>query len=173
MSDIVSHGDEPKAPKSMNANAIWRWIATCSYAGYAPIAPGTAGSAVAVPMAWVVQEFGSLPIAILVIAVSYVIGVRAASVVEQQLGDKDPSMVVVDEWVGMLITVVGISLSGLGFVLGFLLFRLMDIIKPFPGRRAESIPGGTGIMLDDVVAGVYAHLVLRVAVYAFPDWLLA
>ena len=165
-------GAEPvpggKALREMRSSGFWRWVATCSYAGYAPIAPGTAGTAVTLPFAWVLQEIGSLPLSLAVIVVSYFVGVKAANVVESQLSEKDPSMVVIDEWVGMLITVVGLSLSISGFVLAFLLFRAMDILKPFPGRRAESLPAGTGIMLDDVIAGIYAHLLMRLALAFFP-----
>ena len=114
-----------------------------------------------------------MPLTLLVIVVSYFVGVKAANVVESELGEKDPSMVVIDEWVGMLLTVVGLSLSALGFLVAFLLFRVMDILKPFPGRWAEGIPGGTGIMLDDVVAGIYAHLLLRLALVFFPAQLMS
>lgn len=147
-------------------------MATCGYAGYFPFAPGTAGSAVTLPFAWGLQQLDQPLVSALVIVGSYFLGVKAASVVEKELSEKDPSMVVVDEWVGMLITLFYLELSIAGIVVGFFLFRVMDIIKPFPGRRAEKIPGGTGIMLDDVVAGIYAHLLLRGAVYLWPSILL-
>jgi phosphatidylglycerophosphatase A len=83
-------------------------------------------------------------------------------------GSKDPGIVVVDEVVGQWVTLATLPLTPLTAGLGFLLFRGMDIVKPWPARDLERVPGGWGIMADDVAAGVYAHLVLRVFLLVWP-----
>ncbi len=144
------------------------WIATAGGAGYFPIAPGTAGSLVGVA---VVVALGHLPLhraaAIAVLAGVSVallcVGVRAAGEAEKLLGRTDPGQVVVDEVVGQMLTFLLLPHATWKWLLGgFLLFRAFDIVKPFPARQAERISGGWGIMLDDVVAGVYGLAVLTV-----------
>jgi phosphatidylglycerophosphatase A len=104
-------------------------------------------------------------VAILIVTV---IGVKAATIVEESSKQTDPSLVVVDELAGMLLSFYLLPLSWLGLLVGFLLFRLFDIIKPFPCRQAERLHGGTGIMLDDLIAGLYTHLVLRLMIVFWP-----
>jgi phosphatidylglycerophosphatase A len=91
-------------------------------------------------------------------------GVLASSAVARQRGDEDPSVVVIDEIAGQLLTFVFVPVSVAALLLGFVLFRLFDIWKPFPIRRLESLPGGVGIMADDLLAGIYANLVLHAVV---------
>lgn len=158
-------------------------IATCGV-GYMPIAPGTWGSAVGVGLYLLISSvFWSmaLPLAhqhnfvkILYVAVTLefliivcitLVGIWAASRTEKLSGKKDPGKVVIDEVAGQLIALSAIPLwihAWSMIVLAFLLFRLFDIIKPYPCRRLESLPSGLGIMADDVVAGVYAALVVAV-----------
>jgi phosphatidylglycerophosphatase A len=100
-----------------------------------------------------------------------VAGVWAAEGAERALGRKDPGIVVIDEVLGMLVTLALLPLSPAGIALGFLLFRALDVIKPFPAGRLEHLPGGLGIMADDAMAGVYGHLILRLAVVLWPAWL--
>jgi len=144
------------------------WIATAGGAGYFPIAPGTAGSLVGVA---VVVGLAQLPLhraaAIAVLAGASLalcaLGIWAAGEAEEFFGRTDPGQVVVDEVVGQMLTFLLLPhvtwkwLAG-----GFLLFRAFDIVKPFPARQAERIPRGWGIMLDDVVAGLYGLAVLAV-----------
>jgi len=138
-------------------------FATFLGTGYAPIAPATVASfafmilwmlVAPVPLAWQLIALG------LVIA----LGVPAATRVERREG-KDPSLVVSDEIAGMLVTYLGIATTWPGWVAGFFLFRFFDIFKPWPVRRLESLPGGWGITMDDVAAGVYANLVLRLLLW--------
>jgi phosphatidylglycerophosphatase A len=136
--------------------------------GYFPIAPGTAGSLVGVAVAVGLAQL-PLPrlasIAILgIMAVGFfALGVWAAGEAEVFLGRTDPGQVVVDEVVGQMITVLLVPhATWKWWIGGFLLFRAFDIVKPFPARQAERIPHGWGIMLDDVVAGVYGLAVLAV-----------
>jgi phosphatidylglycerophosphatase A len=144
------------------------WIATAGGAGYFPVAPGTAGSVVGVA---VVMALARLPLergaAIAVLAaaaiVVFAVGVWAASEAETYFGRTDPGQVVIDEVVGQIITLLLIPHATWKWLIGgFLLFRGFDIIKPFPARQAERFPRGWGIMVDDVIAGVYGLVVLAV-----------
>jgi len=144
------------------------WIATAGGAGYFPIAPGTAGSLVGVA---VVVGLGQLPLhraaAMAVLAAASLailaVGIWAAGRAEEFFGRTDPGQVVVDEVVGQMLTFLLLPHATWKWLAGgFLLFRAFDIVKPFPARQAERIPRGWGIMLDDVVAGVYGLAVLAV-----------
>ena len=146
---------------------LQKTIATGLFSGYAPVAPGTAGSAV-VMMAfffWGDLVAGMGWIALLVAA--FFIAVWTASAMEREWG-KDPGRVVVDEWVGYLVTVAFLPNSfSIAFV-AFLLFRLLDIVKPPPARQLERLPGGWGIVADDVMAGVYGNLLMRLGLALGP-----
>jgi phosphatidylglycerophosphatase A len=100
------------------------------------------------------------------------VGIWSAGVTGREMGDEDPGPVVIDEVVGMLITLLWIPVNVTGAVLGFLLFRVFDIIKPFPARQCERLPGGWGVMLDDVMAGIYGQIAMRIAVALLPTWFL-
>ncbi len=143
-------------------------IATCGPLGYAPVAPGTVGSAVGVAVFVLLRWVGSPGLELATILVGLLVGVWAASAAERHFGGIDPSAVIVDEVVGMLITVALLPLTPLGLLFGFLVFRLFDIIKPWPASRFERLPGGWGIMADDGMAGVYGHLLLRAVIALGP-----
>jgi phosphatidylglycerophosphatase A len=152
-------------PRILEAGA--RLLATVGGSGHAPIAPGTAGSAVGLALFW---PLASLPSAAQVAAciVVFVLGAFASARVARGTGTKDPGLVVVDEVVGMWVTLVGLPFVPFTAVVGFVLFRTMDVIKPWPARALESLPGGWGIMADDVAAGAYAHMLLRVVLLVWP-----
>ncbi len=142
------------------------WIATAGGAGFFPIAPGTAGSVVGVA---VVMALARLPLArpaaIAILAagavVVFAVGVWAAGKAETYFGRTDPGQVVIDEVAGQMITLMLMPHATWKWLVGgFLLFRGFDIIKPFPARQAERIPRGWGIMVDDVIAGLYGMLAL-------------
>ena len=133
-----------------------------------PIAPGTAGSVVGVALVVGLQALGSVPVDLVALAAVLVLGVWSAGVVERDLGRTDPGAVVIDEVAGMLVTLLWVPVGWMGIVVGFLVFRILDIIKPFPVRTAERLPGGWGIMADDVAAGVYAQIVVRFALWGAP-----
>jgi len=103
-----------------------------------------------------------------VVVAPFTAGVWAASSAEQQLGGTDPGPVVIDEVVGMLITVAWIPVTPLGALAGFLIFRVLDVVKPWPSRQFESLHGGLGIMADDAMAAVYGHLLMRGLVLVAP-----
>jgi phosphatidylglycerophosphatase A len=137
------------------------------YVGFFPVAPGTAGSAVGLAVYVVVRLAQSPQIELVTIAVALAIGIWAAGTTERVLG-KDPGPVVIDEVVGMLVTVALLDVNVAGGLLGFLIFRVFDVLKPYPAGRLEHLHGGPGIMLDDVMAGLYANLVLRLLIFVAP-----
>ena len=144
------------------------FVATAGYVGYAPVAPGTCGSAVGLAAYAAVRWSDSVIVEGIVLIMALVIGIWSADIVERELG-KDPSVVVIDEVLGMLVTLAFIQVSAGGAVLGFFVFRLFDVIKPYPAGRLEHLHGGPGIMLDDAMAGVYSNLTLRVLLAVFPS----
>ena len=156
---------------TLRAAAVF--LATGAYTGFFPIAPGTVGSALGILIDRGLRATGSeLVYGIAIIALS-VAGVMASQVAEKHFARKDPSHVVVDEVAGMLVSLYLIPVSWIGLAVGFLLFRLLDIVKPFPCRRAEKLRGGLGIMADDLIAGVYVNLLLRLASLFWPALLVA
>ena len=147
------------------------FIATFGYVGYFPIAPGTAGSLAALLLYAVVRWAGTPAVELATMVTVLAVGIWAASGTERALDRKDPGPVVIDEVLGMLMTLAFMPLSWAGIAAGFVLFRIFDVIKPFPAGRLEHLPGGVGIMADDAMAGVYGQLVMRLAVAVWPAWL--
>lgn len=143
-------------------------LATFAYVGYCPIAPGTAGSAAALPLFALLRWTGSPAIEALAILVLFAVGCWAGSRAESHFGRTDPGHVVLDEVIGMLLTLLLIPVTWKGAIVGFFLFRLFDIVKPFPARQCERLHGGLGIMTDDAVAGIYGNIALRVVLWAAP-----
>lgn len=142
-------------------------IGTGFGAGCFPIAPGTVGSAVGLALYALLVKLDLLSAASLVgwiaaLGAGFVVGVLSASHLEVRFGP-DNKRIVVDEVWGMLVSLAFLPPSLAYGIAGFLLFRVFDIVKPFPCRRAERVGGGFGVMLDDGVAGVYACLVLHIA----------
>jgi phosphatidylglycerophosphatase A len=154
-------------------NAIAMVLATAGYVGYFPIAPGTAGSLAGLIVFAFVRWIGVPALEIGMIVAVLVLGIWSASIAERALNLKDPGPVVIDEVLGMLITLALLPLSLTGVFAGFVLFRIFDVVKPFPAGRLEALHGGMGIMLDDAVAGLYAYLSLRLLVTVAPTWLTA
>jgi phosphatidylglycerophosphatase A len=143
-------------------------LATFGYVGLCPIAPGTAGSAAALVLYAALRYVGSPVIDLGVILLLFAVGCWAGSVAERHYGRTDPGAVVLDEVIGMLLTLWLVPVTWVGVVVGFLLFRTFDIVKPFPARQCERLHGGLGIMADDAVAGIYGNLALRLIVWVVP-----
>lgn len=148
----------PEKPQQRLALAV----ATALGAGYAPMAPGTVGSAVGL-LLWFVLPSSAL-VQGAAIALLFGAGAWSGSFAERHFGSTDPGAVVIDEVMGMLMTLFLNPVGWAGAMIGFVLFRVFDIIKPFPARRLERLHGGVGIMADDAMAGVYANLALRLIV---------
>ncbi len=146
-------------------NFATRLIATGFFAGYAHIAPGTVGSAVALGIYCLLPPLNLLGWALLILPL-FLIAVYASSAGEAVWGN-DPSYVVIDEIVGFFVTMCLLPSSVLLGVVGFFVFRVLDIIKPFPAAQSEALPGGWGIVLDDVVAGIYGNLILRGLIFVW------
>ena len=143
-------------------HALTKLIATLFFTGYAPVAPATVGSALVAVGYYLFGSFLGVAGWLAVLTAVFFLAVYAAQVMEREWG-KDPGRVVVDEAVGYLVTVAFLPHS-LGLAIaGFVLFRIFDIAKPPPARRLESLPGGWGVVMDDVAAGIYGNLLLRLA----------
>jgi phosphatidylglycerophosphatase A len=137
--------------------------------GLAPRAPGTFGTLVAIPFYLLLAEL-DLPFYLVIVAVAFVIGVFLCGYTSKALGVHDHSGIVWDEFVGFWITMIAVPLSWQSILLGFVLFRIFDIFKPWPVNIADKkMQGGFGIMFDDVLAGIYAlicmHVILNFVVW--------
>jgi phosphatidylglycerophosphatase A len=128
--------------------------------GAVPWTPGTAGTLAAVPL-FLLLSLLPLPVYLAVVAAAFVAGVYICGKTSEDLGVHDHSGIVWDEFVGLFVTMVAVSVTWLSVLLGFILFRLFDILKPWPiGWLDRHVGGGLGIMLDDLLAGVYAWIIL-------------
>lgn len=135
-------------------------VATCLGLGYLPICPGTFASSAALG-AYVLLGHITILAQLTVISLIFFIGVWSAGVTEHILGIKDPHQVVIDEVAGYMMTTILLPFTFTRAFLGLFLFRLFDILKPFPIKKFERIQGGWGIMADDIIAGLYSMVILR------------
>jgi phosphatidylglycerophosphatase A len=158
---IRSEDSRSPNPKSQITTRVGLAIATVGGVGYAPIAPGTCGSVIGLIVWWLLPA--SAIVQALAIAALFGAGSWSASIAERHFGRTDPGQVIIDEVMGMLITLFLNPVGWLGAIGAFLLFRLFDVIKPYPANRLERVPGGVGVMADDGMAAIYANLVLRAA----------
>jgi phosphatidylglycerophosphatase A len=147
------------------------FLASFGYVGYFPIAPGTAGSAAALALYALVRWSGSPLVEGAVLVAVALVGTWSASIAERQFGVTDPGQIVIDEVLGMLMTLAFVSLTWPGVVVGFFVFRALDIVKPFPANAAERLHGGLGVMADDAMSGVYGNIIVRVLLWLVPGWM--
>jgi phosphatidylglycerophosphatase A len=140
-------------------------VATAGNVGRIPFVPGTFGTLAAVPLAYLVARADRPWVFLAAVATATVAGVWAAGVVERQEERTDPTLVVVDEVAGFLVTMAFLPATPCLLLGGFLLFRVLDVLKPPPAGWAEKLPGGFGIMADDLIVGVYANLILRAGIH--------
>lgn len=142
-------------------------LATGGYAGYIPIAPGTFGTLIAIPLCYLLSELRALEGMLFIVAFTGS-AVWISGEAEKVFKKKDTGLIVIDEMAGFLVTLFLIPWSAKSVITGFFLFRLMDIVKPFPIRRLEEkLPGGWGVVGDDILAGIYANVVLRFVIRLF------
>ena len=146
------------------------FIATVGYCGYFPFAPGTVGSAAGLLFYALVWWTGSPIVEVGMIVALFAAGTWAGTVAERYFGGVDPGPIVMDEVVGMLITLAFIPVGWSGALAGFVLFRIFDVIKPYPAGKLEELHGGFGVMADDAMAAIYANLALRLVLYLRPGW---
>ena len=151
------------APRSPRVAAL---VATGLGAGYSPFAPGTAGSLVGLVLFWPMSRL-AWPWQLTATVALFAVGVRCATAVAAQVGRKDPGLGVGDEIAGMWTTLLWLPFTPLVAAIAFVAFRAMDVLKPYPARQLEGLPGGWGIMCDDIMAGVYANLLVQVLLRAW------
>lgn len=136
-------------------------IATWFGSGLLPKAPGTWGSLAALPPAFLLAWFGGAPALVMGAALAFVLGIPAAARYAAALGRDDPSEIVIDEVAAQWLVLAALPLTPLAWLIGFLLFRFFDVVKPWPVSLADRrLKGGLGIMTDDMVAAAYAILVI-------------
>ena len=145
---------------------IFRILATGFYSGYCPVAPGTAGSALALGIFILIPGFREWILLAVCVGVFF-IGVWSATQVEKTEGH-DATLIVIDEMVGMWIALLYLpnEMHWICWVIAFFVFRVFDIFKPFPADQSQKLPAGWGVMTDDVIAGIFTNLFVRF-VYSF------
>jgi len=143
-----------------------KFIATFGYVGLFPIAPGTVGSIAGLAVLWMISfappTYYQIILQLLFLIVFIPIGVIASSAYEKKIGKIDPKEVVVDEVVGIVITLFALPFTWINVIAGFILFRFFDIIKPFPIGKLQNIKGGWGVMADDIAAGIVSAIILHI-----------
>ena len=148
------------------------FVSTFGYVGFFPVAPGTIGSLAGLLVYAAIARLGGGPVADAVtIVILFAAGVWAGTIAERHFGGIDPGPVVIDEVIGMMITLFLVPVGVAGAVAGFALFRISDIVKPFPSARLEGLHGGWGVMADDAMAAIYANLALRLLGWIAPRWI--
>jgi len=136
-------------------------LATGFSVGRIPLAPGTFGSLLGIPLCLVLAEIG-LDVMVAAAVAFVLFAVWIAGKAERLIRIKDAPCIVIDEMAGITVTMLGVPLTPLNLTAGFIAFRVLDIIKPFPARYMDAkVAGGWGIVMDDVVAGLYCNLLLR------------
>ena len=141
------------------------FLATGFFIGTVPFAPGTFGSIVGLPIVFLLSRLNLLlSISFILLFIFFAVGIASAA--EKILNQKDPAKIVIDEIAGLMVTFTGLPFNLTTAIAGFIIFRAFDILKPFPIRTLErKLAGGTGVVFDDVLAGIYANLILRLAFY--------
>ena len=136
-------------------------LATGCFTGYISFAPGTFGSIVGLPLCFLLSKT-KLPVAILFVLIFIFFAIWISTRAEKILKQNDPGCIVIDEIAGIMVTLLGLPFNIISVVAGFATFRFFDILKPFPVRSIErKFSGGTGIVLDDIAAGIFSNIVLR------------
>ena len=144
-----------------------RLISTGLGIGYFPIAPGTMGALAILILYWIMPPISTRELLIIIFVLT-IVGIYSATLTEEEVKQKlgsekgvDPKIVIIDEIIGMLIALVAIPKTAKYVIAAFFLFRVFDIVKPYPIRKIEKLPTGWGIVFDDVMAGIYANLLLQ------------
>ncbi len=141
------------------------FLATGFYIGNIPLAPGTFGTILGLPLCFLLGLL-KLPIALVCTLLFILIAIWISHIAEKRLEKKDPGCIVIDEIAGMAVALIGLPLNLTTGLIGFIIFRILDISKPFPIRALEKhLPGGVGVVMDDVIAGLMANLILRVIIH--------
>jgi phosphatidylglycerophosphatase A len=145
------------------AQRFIRVLSTGLGSGYCPFAPGTAGTLVGIPVYLVFSTF-PWPVLLLSVTALSFLAVYVSGEAERVFGEKDPPAVVIDEIAGLQVALFLVPPSFFSVAAGFVLFRFFDVLKPFPVRACERLPGGWGVVADDLAAGLYSVLVLQLLI---------
>lgn len=148
-------------------NALIDLLATAGYTGYTPKAPGTAGSLLGALIVWALT-FAPPPVYIAVMAIGLPVAIWVSGKAERRFGH-DAHQIVIDETLGMIMTMAWLPPGWLPLALGFVFFRIMDIIKVFPANKAQKLPGGFGVVADDIMAAIYANFLVRCTLMVLED----
>jgi len=141
------------------------FIATGCFIGNIPLAPGTFGTLVGIPICFFLSKI-DIQISILCIIIFILAAIFISREAEKILHKNDPGSVVIDEIAGIMVTLAGLPFNTMVVALGFIIFRLFDIFKPFPIKQIEmKLSGGTGIVMDDIAAGVMSNIILRIIIF--------
>ncbi|MBW2442238.1 MAG: phosphatidylglycerophosphatase A [Deltaproteobacteria bacterium] len=147
------------------ANKTAVFLATGLYVGKVPLAPGTFGSLLGLPLCFLLDKI-QLSAAIAAVLLIIALATWIADAAERILGRPDPGCIVIDEIAGMAVTLIGLPFNPTTVAVGFILFRILDILKPFPIRVIDKrLPGGLGIVADDVIAGIFSNFLLRILLF--------
>jgi phosphatidylglycerophosphatase A len=161
MSPQSNFPNQSKVITGVEPSFATKLFASALFSGYSPVASGTVGSAVALAF-YFIPGFESLVFIGAFILIVFILGIKASHTMEQRYGH-DPAEVTIDEVVGMWISLFLLPKKIFIALTAFILFRFFDIIKPFPAYKFDAMHGGFGIMMDDVVAGIYANIILQLA----------
>tara|TARA_B110000438_G_C15457819_1_gene497518 strand:- start:116 stop:628 length:513 start_codon:yes stop_codon:yes gene_type:complete len=162
---IKEHGPRTGSAKTARILATWFGV------GLLPKAPGTWGSLVALPIGYGVISWANLELFCILIVLIFIIGIWSSSIASNEIGTTDPSEIVIDEVVGQSIVLITIPPNIILYFFGFILFRFFDIIKPWPVSWADKqIKGGFGIMIDDVLAAIFAVVILWLGQLAYQNY---
>ena len=141
------------------------FLATGFYIGKIPFAPGTFGTILGLPLCFLLGLL-KLPLALVCMLLFILIAIWISHIAEKRLDKRDPGCIVIDEIAGMAVALIGLPFNLTTGLIGFIIFRILDISKPFPVRALEKhLPGGLGVVMDDVIAGLLANLILRVFIH--------
>ena len=141
------------------------FVATGFFIGNLPFAPGTFGSLIGLPLCFLLSRIDLLK-SLICILVFILFAMGIASAAEKIIKQRDPGQIVIDEIAGLMVTLAGLPFNLKTALAGFIIFRVFDILKPFPIRMLDRrVGGGSGIVLDDVMAGIYGNLIIRLGIY--------
>ena len=141
------------------------FVATGFFVGNLPFAPGTFGSLIGLPLCFLLSRLDLLK-SLICILIFILFAMGIASAAEKIIKQRDPGQIVIDEIAGLMVTLAGLPFNLKTALAGFIIFRVFDILKPFPIRMIDrSVGGGSGIVLDDVMAGIYGNLIIRLGIY--------
>jgi phosphatidylglycerophosphatase A len=141
------------------------FVATGFFIGNLPFAPGTFGSLIGLPLCFLLSRLDLLK-SLICILVFILFAMGIASAAEKIIKQRDPGQIVIDEIAGLMVTLAGLPFNMKTALAGFIIFRVFDILKPFPIHMLDrSVGGGSGIVLDDVMAGIYGNLIIRLGIY--------